>query len=181
MEQWAEIRRLVLVEKVSQRETARRLGVARETVLRAVMSSTPPGYSPRPAVVSKLEPFKGWICQELKAEPSVTSQRLREMAVERGYEGGRSIFDTFVREQRPLLAPPARTFQHTIYRPAELAQCDLWEPREHVPVGWGQRRRGYVVTTQLCWSRCFAGTLIFSKEAPDILAGLARNLSRAKL
>jgi len=177
VEQWAEIRRLVLVEKVSQRETARRLGIARETVLRAVMSSRPPVYSARPQVASKLDSFEDWICAQLKAEPSVTSQRLREMAVELGYEGGRSIFDAFVREQRPRLAP-ARTFQRTIYRPAELAQCDLWEPREQVPVGWGQRRRVYVVTTQLCWSRCFAGTLVFSKEAPDILAGVARNLQR---
>ena len=62
VEQWAELRRLVLVEKVSQRETARRLGVARETVLRAVMSSTPPVYSARPGVASKLDPFKDWIC-----------------------------------------------------------------------------------------------------------------------
>jgi transposase len=177
VEQWAEIRRLVLVEKVSQRETARRLGIARETVLRAVMSPTPPSYSRRPGVASKLDRFKGWVCAQLAAEPSVTSQRLREMAVELGYEGGRSIFDAFVREQRLWLAP-ARTFQWTIYRPAELAQCDLWEPREQVPVGWGQRRRGYVVRTQLCWSRCFAGTLVFSKEAPGILAGLARNLQR---
>lgn len=177
VEQWAEIRRLVLVEKVSQRETARRLGIARDTVLRAVMSPTPPSYSPRPQVASKLDPFRDWICEQLDAEPSVASQRLREMAVELGYEGGRSIFDTFVREQRPRFAPK-RTFQRTVYRPAELAQCDLWEPREHVPVGWGQTRRGWVVTTQLCWSRAFAGTLVFSKEAPDILAGLARNLDR---
>jgi len=59
-----------------------------------------------------------------------------------------------------------------------LIQCDLWEPSEHVPVGWGQTRRGYVVTSQSCWSRAFAGTLVFSKEAPDILTGLARNLQR---
>jgi hypothetical protein len=71
-----------------------------------------------------------------------------------------------------------RTFQRTVYRPAELIQCDLWEPSRHVPVGWGQTRRGWVVTSQSCWSRAFAGTLVFSKEAPDILAGLARNLGR---
>jgi hypothetical protein len=41
-----------------------------------------------------------------------------------------------------------------------------------------QTRRGWVVTCQSCWSRAFAGTLVFSKEAPDILAGLARNLGR---
>jgi hypothetical protein len=34
------------------------------------------------------------------------------------------------------------------------------------------------VTSEVCWSRAIAGTLIFSKEAPDILFGLARNLSR---
>jgi hypothetical protein len=30
----------------------------------------------------------------------------------------------------------------------------------------------------VCWSRAIAGTLIFSKQAPDILWGLARNLGR---
>jgi hypothetical protein len=57
-------------------------------------------------------------------------------------------------------------------------QCDLWEPRAPIPVGHGQTRRGWVVTTELCWSRVIAGTLIFSKEAPDILWALGRSLSR---
>ena len=35
-----------------------------------------------------------------------------------------------------------RTFQRTIYRPGELVQCDLWEPRELIAVGHGQTRRG---------------------------------------
>jgi hypothetical protein len=34
------------------------------------------------------------------------------------------------------------------------------------------------VTAEVCWSRVIAGTLIFSKEAPDILWGLGRSLSR---
>ena len=90
---------------------------------------------------------------------------------------GRSIFDDYVREVRPRFLVP-RTFQRTIYRPGELVQCDLWEPREQIAVGHGQRRRGWVVTCEVCWSRAIAGTLIFSKEAPDILWGLARNLQR---
>ena len=97
--------------------------------------------------------------------------------MEIGYEGAKTIFDDYVREVRPRFSVK-RTFQRTIYRPAELVQCDLWEPSEHVPVGYGQVRRGWVLTTQSCWSRAFAGTLIFSKEAPDILAGLARSLAR---
>jgi hypothetical protein len=57
-------------------------------------------------------------------------------------------------------------------------QCDLWEPRDLIPVGHGQQRRGYVVTAELCWSRVVAGALVFSKEAPDILWGLGRCLER---
>jgi hypothetical protein len=98
------------------------------------------------------------------------------MAVELGYEGGKTIFDEYVREVRPRFVAP-RTFQRTIYRPGELVQCDLWDPRDLIPVGYGQSRRGWVVTSEVCWSRAIAGTLVFSKEAPDILWGLVRNLT----
>lgn len=176
VQQWAEIRRLVLVERRSQREVASRLGLARDTVARAVQSAAPPEYSRAPAG-SKLDPFKEWICEQLRADPRIESQRLRELATELGYEGGKTIFDDYVREVRPRFQVK-RTFQRTIYRPGELVQCDLWEPRGPVPVGHGQSRRGWVVTVELCWSRVIAGALIFSKEAPDILWGVVRGLGR---
>jgi hypothetical protein len=148
----------------------------RATVARLLAAGEPPRYE-RKAAGSKLDSFKEWICEQLRADPRVQSQRLRELAVEIGYEGGKSIFDDYVRDVRPRFARP-RTFQRTIYRPGELAQCDLWEPRELVPVGHGQQRRGWVVTCEVCWSRAIAGTLVFSKEAPDILSALGRNLTR---
>jgi hypothetical protein len=52
----------------------------------------PPKYS-RPAGESKVDPFKDWICERLAADPRIQSQRLREMASELGYEGGKSIFE----------------------------------------------------------------------------------------
>jgi transposase len=176
VQQWAEIRRLVLVEGCSQREVTRRLGLARKTVARALRSETPPKYS-RVSAGSKLDPFKEWVCEQLRADPRIPAQRLREMAGELGYGGGKTIFDDYVREVRPRFVP-RRTFQRTLYRPGELVQCDLWEPRELIAVGHGQQRRGWVVTTEACWSRAIAGALIFSKEAPDILWGLSRNLQR---
>jgi hypothetical protein len=176
VQQWAEIRRLVLAEGRSQREVSRLTGLARDTVARAVASETPPRYSRAPAG-SKLDPFRDWICEQLRVEPSIPSLRLREMAAELGYAGGKTIFDDFVREVRPRFQV-RRTFQRTIYRPGELVQCDLWEPREPVPVGHGQTRRGWVVTAELCWSRVIAGALIFSKQAPDILWGVGRCLGR---
>jgi transposase len=176
VELWAEVRRMHRVEGVSEREISRRTGLHRNTVKRLLAAPVPPRYQRKPAG-SKLDPFKDWICEQLAAQPRIQSQRLRELATEIGYEGGKSIFDDFVREVRPRFLV-ARTFQRTVYRPGELIQCDLWEPSEHVAVGHGQRRRGWVVTCEVCWSRVIAGTLVFSKEAADILWGLARNLGR---
>ena len=127
VEQWAEIRRLVLVEQRSQRQVAKSLGLARDTVARALASDAPPRYE-RPAVVSKVDPFREWICGQLQADPSIPSLRLREIATEMGFTGGNSIFDDYVREVRPRFEV-RRTFQRTIDRPGELVQCDLWEPR----------------------------------------------------
>jgi transposase len=176
VEQWAEIRRMHRVERLSIRVISRRTGLHRKTVRRALAAATPPRYSRAPAA-SKLDPFKDWVCEQLRADPSIQSLRLREMATELGYEGGKTIFDDFVREVRPRFLV-RRTFQRTVYRPGELVQCDLWEPRDPVPVGRGQTRRGWVVTAELCWSRVVAGALVFSKEAPDILWGVAGCLSR---
>jgi hypothetical protein len=164
------------VERLSIREISRRTGLHRKTIRRALAAQAPPKYS-RPPAASKLDPLKGWICEQLRADPGIQSLRLREMAAELGYQGGKTIFDDYVREVRPRFVV-RRTFQRTIYRPGELVQCDLWEPRAPIPVGHGQTRRGWVVTAELCWSRVIAGALIFSKEAPDILWGVGRCLAR---
>jgi transposase len=176
VEQWAELRRMHRVERLSIREIGRRTGLHRKTIRRALAAEVPPRYSRAPAA-SKLDPFKDWICERLDEEPSIPSLRLREMAAELGYAGGKTIFDDYVRDVRPRFLV-RRTFPRTIYRRGELVQCDLWEPRELVPVGHGQTRRGWVVTAELCWSRVIAGALIFSKQAPDILWGVGRCLGR---
>ena len=151
VEQWAEIRRMHRVERLSIREISRRTGLHRKTIRRALGSETPPEYSRAPAG-SKLDPFRDWICEQLRGDPTIQSLRLREMAAALGYEGGKTIFDDYVREVRPRFLV-RRTFQRTVYRPGELVQCDLWEPRGPVAVGHGQMRRGWVVTAELCWSR----------------------------
>jgi transposase len=123
VEQWAEIRRVHRVERLSIREISRRTGLHRKTIRRALAAEVPPRYS-RPPAVSRLDPFKEWICEQLRADPRIQSLRLREMAAELGYEGGKTIFDDYVREVRPRFLIK-RTFQRTIYRPGELVQCDL--------------------------------------------------------
>ena len=111
VEPWAEVRRLHAVERLSIREISRRTGLHRKTVRRALAAVVPPKYE-RKTTGSMVDPFKDWICEELCADPRIQSQRLREMASENGYEGGKSIFDDYVREARPRFAV-ARTFQRT--------------------------------------------------------------------
>jgi len=176
VEQWAELRRLHFVDGVSVRELARRTGLHRKTVRRALGSADPPKYA-RPSAPSKLDPFKDEVHRLLKDEPRLPAVRIRELLQPLGYAGGETILKEHVREVRPFFLP-TRTYQRTVYLPGELAQCDLWEPRDPIPVGFGQLRKGYVVTCALGYSKVSAGTLIFSKEAPDILAGLLRCLVR---
>jgi transposase len=177
VEQWAEIRRMRHVERLSQREIHRRTGVHRDTIRRALASPEPPSYGPRSKRPSKLNQFRATIEELLADEPALSGVRIREELEKLGYVGGKTILDDLLRELRPRFLPPPRSFQRTRYRPGELAQFDLCEPRSEIPVGWGQTRRGYVVTCELPYSRAFAGALVFSKEFSDIAFGMARCLA----
>jgi transposase len=175
VEQWAELRRLHFVRGLSIREIHRRTGLHRDTIRSALVSDAPPRYSRAPSG-SKLDPFKDEIHRLLRADPKLPGQRVRELIAQVGFDGGKTIVDDYLREVRPLFVPPPRTFQRTVYRPGEICQFDLWEPRVEVPVGHGQTRRGWVVVACLGYSRAGAGALIFSKQTPDLLAGIARCL-----
>jgi transposase len=176
VEQWAELRRLYFVKGLSIKEIQRRTGFHRQTIRRALRSEQAPRYerAPRP---SKLDPFKEEVHRLLREEPRLPGTRVRELLQEWGYEGGKTILDDYLRELRPLFLPRPRSYQRTHYRPGALCQFDLWEPSREVPVGCGQMRRGYVVIGCLPYSRAGAGTLVFSKEASDLLFGIGRCLA----
>lgn len=177
VEQWAEIRRMHFVGGLSQREIRRRTGLHRDTIRRAVASDEPPVYQ-RAAKGSKLDPFKAEIHRLLGEDHKLPGQRIRELLEPLGCTAGKTVVDDYLREVRPLFAPAPRTFQRTVYRPGEVCQFDVWQPRDEVPVGHGQTRRGWVVVACLGFSRAGAGTLIFSKETEDLLAGIAGCLER---
>src|SRR5689334_2084135 len=107
----------------------------------------------------------------LRRDYEMPGQRIRELIAPLGYAGGKTIVDDYLREVRPLFAPPPRTFQRTIYRPGEICQFDLWQPRAEVPVGHGQTRLGWAVIACLGYSRAGAGVLVFSRKTEGLLAG----------
>jgi transposase len=175
VERWAELRREHFVRGVSIKELARRTGLSRNTVRVALRSSEQPIYR-RAASGSMLDPFKDEIHRLLREEPRLTGVRVRELIEPLGFAGAKTIVDDYLRAVRPLFAPPPRRFQRTVYRPGEICQFDLWEPRGEIPVGHGQTRRGWVVVACLGYSRAGAGALVFSKETPDLLWGIRRCL-----
>jgi transposase len=175
VEQWAEIRRMHFVEGLSIKGIARKTGRDRKTIRKAIRGAEPPEYR-RASAGSKLDPYREQIARLLREVEGINNTRIRELISEAGYAGSKTILDDYLRELRPILCPK-RTYQRTVYRPGELAQFDLVEPRREIPVGHGQTRRGYVVTCEFGWSRAAAGALVFSKRFEDLAWGMSRCLS----
>jgi transposase len=174
VEQWAELRREHFVRGVSIKALASRTGLSRNTVRAALRAAAPPRYRREPAG-SKLDPFKDEIHRLLKGDATMPGQRIRELIAPLGFVGGKTIVDDYLREVRPFFVDQ-RTFQRTVYRPGEICQFDVWEPKHEIPVGHGQTRQAYVVVACLGYSRAGAGAVIFSKQIPDLLFGIRRCL-----
>jgi transposase len=159
------------VEGLSQREIHRRTGIHRDTIRWALAAPKPPSYGPRPKRGSKLDPFVAMIEELLQDEPRLSGVGVREEIEEAGYDGSKTILDDLLRELRPRFLPPPRSFQRTRYRPGELCQFDLCEPRCEIPVGYGQSRRGYFVT----WTSRISSTAGASASTPASTARLGRS------
>ena len=104
VERWAEIRRLHFAEGVGVKTIARRLGVARNTVRRAVRSAEPPRYARAPAgsAVDAVEPE---IRRLLAGTPTMPATVIAERI---GWTRGMSILRDRVREIRPGYLIPDR-------------------------------------------------------------------------
>jgi hypothetical protein len=83
LEQWAEIRRLYFVKRLSIKEVARRTGHGRNTNRPTLRSAEPPRYRQR--------------------GPSAAGTRIRERLCESGRAGSKMILDKLLCEVRPLL------------------------------------------------------------------------------
>jgi transposase len=173
VEDWAEIRRLHRSEGMAIKAIARRLGVGRNTVRRALASAGPPRYerAVRVSIVDSVEPQ---IRAMLADCPSMPATVIAERV---GWTRSLTVLKARVRALRPFYAPPDPA-QRTDYLPGELAQCDLWFPPIDVPLGFGQLGRPPVLVMVAGYSRVTAGVMIPSRQGPDLLAGHWELLSR---
>jgi transposase len=129
----AEIRRLHAAVKVSISEIARRVGVTRLTVRRALASTGPPKYERAPTG-SATDAFEEAIRTILKDHPRMPATVLAERV---GWDRGLTVFKKRVAELRPMYLPPDPA-SRTTYLPGEIAQFDFWFPPISVDVGHGQ-------------------------------------------
>src|SRR5918998_3114967 len=124
MENWAEIRRRVLVDGLSRRAACRAYGIHWKTLRKILSHPEPPGYRrTRPNRTSILEPFLPVVHQILRDDKKAprkqrhTAVRIyRRLRDEHGYRGGLTVVKDAVRAWRgrnaevfvPLARPPAR-------------------------------------------------------------------------
>ena len=122
MEDWAEIRRLYRSEKLSQAEIARRLGLSRNTVAKAVRSEAPP-RSERVAVTSsawaRVEPAVRALLAQFPTMPAtVLAQRV-------GWTGGQVAVST---QRHDRERSQARLANHSrlAAKPAAWSTMPVW-------------------------------------------------------
>jgi transposase len=167
VEDWAEVRRLHRAEKLGVKTIARRLGISRNTVRRALRSETPPRYerAPQGSIVDAVEPEIRRLLRDVPDMPAtVIAERI-------GWSRGMTVLRDRIGELRPLFAPPDPS-QRTWYRPGELAQWDLWQPDVGIPVGFGQTQKLWTVVGVSGFSRLIGAVMIPSRAAHDVLAGM---------
>jgi transposase len=143
--QWAEIRHLHLVDKVPKRAIARRLGIDRKTVDRALgRDAAPRRISPPRA--RRLDAFRVEIEGWLKEERRLTAKRVGTLLKERHPElviRPRAVRRFVARVRDALFVPEA--FVHRTHRPGHTLEVDFGETLLEVA---GVLVRGhYVVAT----------------------------------
>jgi transposase len=167
VEDWAEIRRLHRAEQVPIKEIARRLGVARNTVRKALAADGPPKYS-RPARGSVVDPFEPQVRALLAQWPRMPAPVIAERI---GWPYSLSPLKRRLAVIRPEYVG-IDPVDRVVFAPGQVAQCDLWFPETRVPVGAGVERVAPVLVMALGFSRFLAATMIPSRQAGDILAGM---------
>ncbi|MDP9848811.1 IS21 family transposase [Streptosporangium lutulentum] len=166
VEDWAEIRRLHRAEAMPIKAIARRMGISKNTVKRALAADAPPAYERvgKGSIVDAAEPRIRALLAEFPTMPAtVIAERI-------GWERSLTVLKDRIRMLRPQFQPvdPA---SRTTYQAGELAQCDLWFPPVKVPVGAGHLASPPVLVIVSGYSRWMMARMLPSRTAGDLFAG----------
>jgi transposase len=165
VEDWALIRRLV-AEGVPRRQVARRLGIGRATVDRAVASDGPPKYE-RKARPTTFTPFEARVRAILSEHPEMPATVIAERV---GWPGSITWFRDNVRRLRPQYRRPDPA-DRLVWEPGDAAQCDLWFPPKRIPLEDGSSVSLPVLVMVAAHSRFITGRMLPTRRTEDLLLG----------
>lgn len=166
VEDWAEVRRLRRVEGMAISAISRELGIARNTVKKALASDRPPKYE-RPVRGSLVDAVEPRVRELLASCPSMPATVIAQRI---GWEHSLTILKDRVRVLRPYYLPPDPA-SRTSYEAGHRLQCDLWFPPVDVPLGAGQVGSPPVLVMVSGYSRMMFALMLPSRQAPDLIAG----------
>jgi len=172
MEDWALIRRLA-AEGVPKAAIARRLGIGRNTVSKAVASDGPPRYERKPAPTS-FTPYEPRVRQLLAETPEMPATVLAERV---GWVGSIRWFRDNVNRVR-VDHRPIDPADRLTWAAGDVAQCDLWFPPRKILLEDGSRTLLPVLVMTAAHSRFMLARMIPSRKTPDLLLGSWELLSR---
>ena len=170
LDEWAEIRRLHRSEGLPIKAIARKLGISKNTVRRALRAEEVPRYS-RPAKGSMVDAVEPAIREQLRLDPTMPATVVAERI---GWERSITVLRERVAELRPVYLPqdPAG---RTEYEPGHRAQNDFWFPPAEIPVGPGTVVSGKdappVLVMASGYSRWMLGLMLPSRHAEDLVLG----------
>jgi transposase len=161
--QWAEIRRLSEIERLSQRAIAQRLRCSHRTVRKALTLMQPPEENRRAARGSILDPYKPKIDALVAKYPGLSAVRVLEEIAQPpdGYPGEISLVRDYLRQVRPVRS---RVYQEVSYEPGQAMQVD-WGSCGRIRIGQTQRQISVFVAV-LCYSRlCYIEFCLSQRKA----------------
>ncbi len=162
----AKILRYHFVEKWRTGTIATQLGIHHSTVDRVLAQAGLPKVE-RTRRRSIIDPYLPFIIDTLGAFPTLTAVRLYEMAKQRGYPGGESLFRQRISELRPRKLPEAYLRLKTL--PGEQAQVD-WGSFGHIQIGRARRPLMAFVMV-LSWSRQIFLRFYLNQQMENFLRG----------
>jgi transposase len=121
LEEWVNIR-VLHQQGYTIKQIARELGLARNTVRKALREEHSPQYAHRTPRASKLDPYKDYLRLRLEQVPLISGVRLYQEIQTQGYTGEMSILRDFLRPLRAQHAHDLTVRFETL--PGQQAQID---------------------------------------------------------
>lgn len=162
----AKILRYHFVDQWRVGTIATQLGIHHSVVDRVLSQAGMPKVerSPRASII---DPYLPFIIETLATFPTLTAARLYDMAKQRGYPGGPSLFRQRINQLRPRKQPEAYLRLKTL--PGEQAQVD-WGHFGHLQIGKAKRPLMAFVMV-LSWSRQIFLRFYLNAQMENFLRG----------